>query len=540
MKKPFSSIVLLIILLMPAALAVVSSIQLASAADNVTTINDFTCNVTKGTIPLPARLTADVSGEVTNWLWAFHNTQFNKSSYSSSPGTTKHTFGRTGVYGVFNVTLVVSGPNGNATMKKIAYVVANKNITGLPVAAFTASTTIGNAPLTVSFTDNSNANTTSHIWYFGNKATSTEQNPTHTFNVPGKYRVVEVVNNTNGWDAIAQEIVVQGEQQESVLPEPDFEADTSNGLIVQFTDLAQNGNAFNWDFGDETNSTEYSPAHTYAASGEYTVNLTVSNENGINSVVKTISVEEASSSSNESDDSDDGGSSHSSGGSSGGVAGSPEPQTNVETKETSQVFIANGNPVNYTFPQAVTPIMNINFDAKKTVGKTTAIVEMLKNQSTLVSEPPSDDVYKFVNIWIGTGGFASSKNLENATIDFKAEKSWMQDDSIDKSSIVLNRYNDTKWEQLKTSLIGEDDKYLYFTAETPGFSSFTITGTKAAVEEAQPVSAIIVEQNNTSNETSVDQPQISSSAKQESKKSPGFEMVYGILGVFTAFVYKRK
>src|SRR5512145_3333902 len=103
MKKHLSSIVLLIILLMPATSAIISSIQIASAADNVTVINDFTCNITKGTVPLDARITANVTGEVTNWLWAFHNTQFNKSSYSSSPGTTKHTFGRTGVYGVFIV-----------------------------------------------------------------------------------------------------------------------------------------------------------------------------------------------------------------------------------------------------------------------------------------------------------------------------------------------------------------------------------------------------------------------------------------------------
>ena len=215
--------------------------------------------------------------------------------------TTGHTFGRAGAYGVFNVTLVVSGPGGNDSLKKIDYVVGNKNTTGLPNASFSASSTSGNAPLNVTFTDNSK-NATSSLWYFGLKGTSKEKNQTYNFTSPGTYRVVLEVSNSRGWDATAQEIIVQG--QGKVLPEADFDADTSNGLTVQFADLSQNGNGFNWNFGDGTNSTEYSPAHVYSTVGNYTVHLTVSNENGTSSTAKIINVQESSSS----DGSDNGGS----------------------------------------------------------------------------------------------------------------------------------------------------------------------------------------------------------------------------------------
>ena len=90
----------------------------ASAAGNVT-INDFTCNITKGTAPLEARLTGNVTGEVSKWQWDFYNPRSKLWSYSTGNITTSHTFGRRlslGVYGVFNVTLVVSGPGGNATI----------------------------------------------------------------------------------------------------------------------------------------------------------------------------------------------------------------------------------------------------------------------------------------------------------------------------------------------------------------------------------------------------------------------------------------
>ena len=206
MKKCISAIVLLVLLLLQASLAIIPSITVASAAGNVT-INDFSSNVTKGTVPFKARLTGNVTGKVTKWLWEFYNPQIKHWSYSTGNRTTSHTFGRAGAYGVFNVTLVVSGPRGKDTLKKIDYVVGNKNTKGLPVAAFNASSTSGNEPLTVAFTDNSK-NATSSLWYFGMKGTSKEKNPMFKFTSPGTYRVVLEVSNSKGWDATAQEITV--------------------------------------------------------------------------------------------------------------------------------------------------------------------------------------------------------------------------------------------------------------------------------------------------------------------------------------------
>lgn len=565
MKKSVSSMVLLLTLLLQVALAIIPSIEVASAAGNVT-INDFTCNITKGAAPFDSRLTGNVTGQVTNWKWEFYNPQINHWSYSGGKGndvTTYHRFGAAKAYGVFNVTLIVSGPGGSDSLKKIDYVVGNKNTTGLPVSNFSASSTSGYSPLTVTFTDNSQ-NATSSLWYFGLTNTSKEKNPTYTFTSPGTYRVVLEVSNERGWDAAAQEITVQGQQP--VLPESGFDADTSNGLNVQFADTSQNANGWNWNFGDGTNSTEQNPVHTYSTAGSYTVTLTASNENGTSLANKTINAQEVASSSGESyneesssggasvgtvtiaGSSDSGNSGSSSSGSSNGGAGvSPEPQNNVAAKELSQTSITRGNPVNFNFPQNSTPVMNISFDSKKTAGKTTAIVEMLTNQSTLVSEPPSDEICKFINIWVGNSGFATPDNIENATVYFKVEKFWLQDKNIDKSSITFNRYNDTKWNSLQTTFVGEDNKYLYFTTETPGLSSpFAITGKIAAngtlnetKSETQSGSNNSLEKN-ASNVTNVEQIQSSNTYGNESKKSPGFETIFGIAGLLAAFLYKRE
>jgi len=52
-------------------------------------------------------------------------------------------------------------------------------------------------------------------------------------------------------------------------------------LAVRFADTSTgNPTAWNWDFGDNTTSTEQYPIHTYTAPGNYTVNLTVSSGAG--------------------------------------------------------------------------------------------------------------------------------------------------------------------------------------------------------------------------------------------------------------------
>jgi len=159
---------------------------------------------------------------------------------------------------------------------------------------------------------------------------------------------------------------------------------------------------------------------------------------------------------------------------------------------------------------------------------------MLKGKSTLVSGLPSGEIYKSLNIWVGNGGFATSKNIENSVVCFKVEKSWIQDKKIEQSSITLNRYSDKKWDQLPSSLLSEDNKYVYFTAKTPGFSPFAITGktvAKEAVTKAQSKpSTQDLEQKNSSTATN---------SEKESSKAPGFEILCSTLGLLAAFLCRR-
>ncbi|MFA7198515.1 MAG: PKD domain-containing protein, partial [Methanoculleus sp.] len=168
-----------------------------------------------------------------------------------------------------------------------------------PAADFTANVTAGDAPLAVQFTDASSGSPTSWAWDFENDGIvdSTEQSPSHTYTTAGTYTVNLTVTNAAGSDTAtrADYITVAS----GVAPVADFTATPLSGevpLAVQFTDASTGTpTSWAWDFGDGTTATEQNPEHTYTTTGTYTVNLTVANDAGTDSIVRTgyIRVEDA-------------------------------------------------------------------------------------------------------------------------------------------------------------------------------------------------------------------------------------------------------
>ncbi len=333
---------------------------------------------------------------------------------------------------------------------------------------------------------------------------------------------------------------VSGEKLKSIFPIANFSSNVTEGytpLSVRFTDLSQYVTTRTWDFNNDgiADSTEKTPVYVYSVPGIYTVNLTVSNANGSVSKLNTINILTKSNS--------DGSSSGGSRSSGSGGGGSPESAKNVEVKELCQVFITKGKAIEFDFTKNATCVVYVGFDAKKTVGKTTTIVEQLKNKSTLVSNLTEGEVYKYFNVWVGNSEFASSDNIENSTICFKIEKSWLQDKSIDQDSVTLNRYINKKWEQLPVNLLKEDSKFLYFTADVPGYSFFAVTG-KSYSFPAETLTVTYPENDSDSSRDITEITGLEVDSKIDKKNEdtivPSFEIIYGIACMFGVFIYRRR
>jgi len=158
-----------------------------------------------------------------------------------------------------------------------------------PVANFTAVPDEGQVPLSVQFTDISLNNPTSWSWEFGDGNTSTQQDPLHTYITPGTYTVNLTVANDYGWDTASKVNVITAEPP-CPAPIADFTAVPDEGpvpLSVQFTDISLNNpTSWLWEFGDGATSTLQNPAYTYTVPGTYTVNLTVTNACGSDTISK--------------------------------------------------------------------------------------------------------------------------------------------------------------------------------------------------------------------------------------------------------------
>lgn len=212
---------------------------------------------------------------------------------------------------------------------------------------------------------------------------------------------------------------------------------------------------------DETNNELTKTATVY----EETVS---SNDGG------TVSNSDGGSESSESSSSSGGGRSRSSSGGSGGAIVSKEPANNVDAKELSTKNVLSGYHVKFDFLEDATCIEYIAFDPIKTLKKTTTTVEMLKDKSVFVLEVPPGKIYKYVNIWVGNHGAGVADYFENGVIEFKVEKDWLEENNIKQSQITLQWYNEG-WQPLNTEKVKEDENYVYFKSETPGFSCFAIT-----------------------------------------------------------------
>ena len=112
-------------------------------------------------------------------------------------------------FAAFNVYGWFSGCNwGTGIPMTNYYIKSGYNVIGVPSANFTANATNGSAPMNVQFNDHSTNNPTSWSWNFGDGATSTEQNPAHTYTKPGVYTVSFTATNVGGSNTETQIITV--------------------------------------------------------------------------------------------------------------------------------------------------------------------------------------------------------------------------------------------------------------------------------------------------------------------------------------------
>nr|WP_321496971.1 right-handed parallel beta-helix repeat-containing protein [uncultured Methanolobus sp.] len=189
--------------------------------------------------------------------------------------------------------------------------------------------------------------------------------------------------------------------------------------------------------------------------------------------------------------------------------------------------ITGDSEVNYDFSDSGTPVLGISFDATKDKGLVVAKVQVLSSNPDGVPSP-SGKSYQMLSIDVGSEGTISSDSADNLKIHFKVSREWIEDNDIDISTIRMTRYHGDQWNDLPTYQEREEEGYIYFYAETPGFSIFEVVGDEIKeVPEQTPVSAPAVE-----DETEP--------AEDETPDTPGFTGFISLVFVSFAVYFHRR
>ncbi|MCK4664220.1 MAG: PKD domain-containing protein [Bacteroidales bacterium] len=170
-----------------------------------------------------------------------------------------------------------------------------KNITIQPLPVLNFTPEMGCAENEISFNDLSyvtGSSIYSRQWDFGNGNTSDEISPVTIFDTTGEYVIsLKVVSGYGCSDSLSKSILIKPS------PLPDFEYSPGcEGEIIYFTNKTETFLGlpvkYEWDFGDDSESTVNNPEKIYDSTGVYEINLVAFQlSNGCsNSISKPITI----------------------------------------------------------------------------------------------------------------------------------------------------------------------------------------------------------------------------------------------------------
>ena len=254
------------------------------------------------------------------------------------------------------------------------------------------------------------------IWYFSRGMSDTPEN--------SPYRIyIDIGDN--------YEITVSMVWPSKVPPVADFTFSPSNPtageeVVFNASKSVDDGQItdYIWNFGDRKSGRGMTVTHTYTAPGRYEVSLTVFDNDGLSdTVTKTVNVSEA-----------------------GIKLNSTEQVISIQPGETevipSEEVVANLS------------ITALTFQSEKPA-------EIVISECHI----PPGVVYATFYRWFEIEANDSVK----VRIDFRVPK-----DIAEGKEVALMKYNGS-WFELPTEKTGEDENYLYFSAEANSFSVFAIT-----------------------------------------------------------------
>jgi gliding motility-associated-like protein len=232
---------------------------------------NFTMSKVNGCAPLYVTFTNTSAGFPDSCFW-----ELGINGNTSDECSPSAIFNQPGVY---QVKLTVFKGNQSSNITKTVTVFKD------PVANFDAAPRTGCVPFNVQFTDLSvpgDAPVVNWLWDMGDGRTETTKNPLHTYTFSGNLTVSLIVTDGNG---CKNTLTVRDFIKKATAPSVDFTVNKSQTCLLPFnaafqsTVTSTSPVTYTWNFGNGGTSTDPNPTYAYTAAGNYTVSLSVKDQN---------------------------------------------------------------------------------------------------------------------------------------------------------------------------------------------------------------------------------------------------------------------
>lgn len=165
------------------------------------------------------------------------------------------------------------------------------NTSNKPSAKFSISGYEVPTPCTITFI-NISSNATSYLWNFGDGATSTQFNPTHTYVFNGSYLLTLKVTGPNGVDSVCKLVAIEPPPPTNKSAFSYYQEKCSGTpLGISFKTINPLSTSPVWDFGSGPFLLERDPIAQFLLPGDYTIKYSTMISGVRDTVIRIIRID---------------------------------------------------------------------------------------------------------------------------------------------------------------------------------------------------------------------------------------------------------